>query len=176
MQMKTASKVFIIISICVSSFFLFLFFIVGIASCGTDEAGGMFAGCLLFFLFLSPTIIVGIIALYKLNKAKTKKELTVIAIITLIFCNLISGILMLCLKDEDLNPSLKSNEPTAETNAVLNEEISKIKKEMNELGITSLDEYKGYVAFAKENKAQIEEKRKKEQAEFEEFIKFRDQK
>ena len=83
---------------------------------------------------------------------------------------------MLCLKDEDLNPSLKSNEPTAETNAVLNEEISRIKKEMNELGITSLDEYKGYVAFAKENKAQIEEKRKKEQAEFEEFIKFRDQK
>lgn len=52
-------------------------------------------------------LIVGIIALKKLNKATSKSELTGIAICNLLFCNLIGGILMLCLKDEDLVPAAK---------------------------------------------------------------------
>lgn len=47
-------------------------------------------------------LIVGFIALKKLKTAQTKAELTTIAIVNLIFCSLIGGILMLCLKDQDL--------------------------------------------------------------------------
>jgi len=47
-------------------------------------------------------LIVGAIALKKLNTASSKNELTGIAVCTLLFCSLIAGILMLCLKDEDL--------------------------------------------------------------------------
>ncbi|MBQ7936365.1 MAG: hypothetical protein IJ333_08515 [Clostridia bacterium] len=36
--------------------------------------------------------------------ATTKSELTVNAILVLLFCNVIGGILMLCMKDEDLAP------------------------------------------------------------------------
>ncbi len=58
---------------------------------------GMIVGCWMII-----PIIVGIFALKKLNTAKTKSELTVMAVITLLFCNLIGGILMLCISDEEL--------------------------------------------------------------------------
>ncbi len=45
---------------------------------------------------------VGIYAWLKLNEAKTAQELKATAIVTLIFCSLIAGIIMLCIKDEDL--------------------------------------------------------------------------
>lgn len=50
-------------------------------------------------------IIVGAIALKKLNTATTKSELTGIGVATLLFCNLIGGILLLCMSDEDLQKS-----------------------------------------------------------------------
>ncbi len=50
-------------------------------------------------------LIFGIIALKKLKTATKKEELTTSAVLTLLFCNLIGGILMLCLKDEDLAPA-----------------------------------------------------------------------
>ena len=46
-------------------------------------------------------IIVGALALKKMNTATCKADLTTMAILNLIFCNLIGGICMLCLKDED---------------------------------------------------------------------------
>lgn len=65
---------------------------------------GMIAGC-----WLIVPLIVGGFALSKLNKATSKSDLTVNAVLVLLFCNLIGGILMLCLSDEDL----KDNVPTA---------------------------------------------------------------
>ncbi len=50
-------------------------------------------------------LIFGFIALKKLNTATKKDDLTVWAILTLLFCNIIGGILMLCMKDEDLAPA-----------------------------------------------------------------------
>ena len=47
-------------------------------------------------------LIFGFIALKKLKNATKKDELTVTAILTLIFCSVIGGVLMLCLKDQDL--------------------------------------------------------------------------
>lgn len=51
-------------------------------------------------------LIFGIMGLKKLKTATRKEELTVTAILVLIFCNLIGGILMLCLKDQDLAPAV----------------------------------------------------------------------
>ncbi len=53
------------------------------------------------FIFIFP-LIVGIIALNKMKTATVAKDLTGMAIVTLLFCNTISGILMLLFKDSDL--------------------------------------------------------------------------
>ena len=58
---------------------------------------GMIVGCWTIF-----PIIVGIFALKKLNTAKTKSDLTAMGVVTLLFCNLIGGILMLCISEEEL--------------------------------------------------------------------------
>ena len=47
----------------------------------------------------------GGLALSKMKKATCKKDLTVWAILNLLFCNVIGGVLMLCLKDEDFAPA-----------------------------------------------------------------------
>lgn len=73
--MKTAAKVFIILSM----------------------IGG--------FWMIFP-LVIGIIALKKLNNATKKDELTGIAIVTLLFCSLIGGILMLCIDEKDLAPAV----------------------------------------------------------------------
>ena len=57
-------------------------------------------GMICTFYLIFP-LVVGFIALKKLKTAKSKQELTGIAVVTLIFCNLIGGILMLCLSDKD---------------------------------------------------------------------------
>ncbi len=59
---------------------------------------------MVFQCFMIFPIIVGAIALKKLKTATTKSELTGIAIVTLLFCNLIGGILMLCIDEKDLAP------------------------------------------------------------------------
>lgn len=76
--MKTAAKVFLIISMV----------------CG--------------FWMIIP-LIVGAIALKKLNTATKKDELVGIGVCALLFCGLVSGILMLCIKDEDLAGNAANN-------------------------------------------------------------------
>ena len=58
-------------------------------------------GMVLGFYCIFP-IIVGAIALKRLNEAQTADELRGMGVITLIFCSTVAGILMLCLKDKDL--------------------------------------------------------------------------
>ena len=52
--------------------------------------------------FLIYPIIVGILALQKLEEARKKDEILTIGIFTLLFCNLIAGIIMLTMTDKDL--------------------------------------------------------------------------
>ncbi len=47
-------------------------------------------------------IVVGILALKKLNSANNVKELQTMAILSLLFVNMVAGILMFCMKDDDL--------------------------------------------------------------------------
>ena len=56
-----------------------------------------------FWTIVAP--IVGFLALRKMKTATCKKDLTVMAVLNLIFCNLIGGVLMLLLKDEDFAPA-----------------------------------------------------------------------
>lgn len=60
---------------------------------------GMIAGAIAIF-----PIIIGWLSLKKMNEATCKADLTTWAILNLLFCNMIGGILMLCLKDEDFLP------------------------------------------------------------------------
>lgn len=57
----------------------------------------MIGGCIAIL-----PLIFGGITLSKLNKATSASELKVWGILDIFFCGLIGGILVLCLKDEDL--------------------------------------------------------------------------
>ncbi len=118
--MKTAAKIFIIIS--------------------------MVVGCWLIF-----PLIVGGIALSRLNKATSKDELVGVAICTLLFCNTIAGILMLCMSDDDLRENKKTvdvkPEPntTSSTGNANTEEITKRLRQLEDMkngGIITEEEYK----------------------------------
>ncbi len=58
---------------------------------------GMIVGCWAIL-----PLIFGGITLSKLKKAQSKSELVAWGVLDLFFCSLIGGILVLCLKDEDL--------------------------------------------------------------------------
>jgi len=60
---------------------------------------------ILFFYLIYP-VVVGIIALNKLEEAKSKDDIKTIGILTLLFCSLFGGIFMLSLEDKDFNPDL----------------------------------------------------------------------
>ena len=51
-----------------------------------------------------PTIIspiIGLIALNKMKHAKTKSDLTVMAVLNLLFCSLLGGVFMLLINEND---------------------------------------------------------------------------
>ncbi|MCM1297190.1 MAG: hypothetical protein NC311_16740 [Muribaculaceae bacterium] len=58
---------------------------------------GMVFGCIAIL-----PLIFGGITLSKMKKATSASELTVWGVLDIFFCGLIGGILVLCLKDEDL--------------------------------------------------------------------------
>lgn len=60
---------------------------------------------MIFQFFLIYPIILGIIALKKIDKAQSKSDLTVWAIITLLLVNMIGGILMLVIPDSEFQPA-----------------------------------------------------------------------
>ncbi|MGN0788109.1 MAG: hypothetical protein ACI4L6_03520 [Candidatus Onthoplasma sp.] len=99
--MKTASKVFVWISLIFSSlaFILCLFLTFN----SLFEFMGVSDGRLYIpeMLFLIVPIVVSIIALVKLKKAQKKQELTAIAIVTIILSSLLGGIFMLCIPEKD---------------------------------------------------------------------------
>lgn len=139
--MKTASKVFVIISI-VSGFILCLlasiFLIVGIASDGFE------AGIILFVIYgiLGGLFVgLGFKALKLINNAKRADDIsTGWKVVILLFVNTISGILLLCMKDADFDPQLaQPQRQTVQPNADL-ERIAKLKAMLDD-GIITQEEY-----------------------------------
>ena len=102
--MKIVVKVFNWITIGICSLLIFMFIMFSILLFLIDEEG-MFIGGIIFLIYsmlLILPIVVCSISNYKLKTTKTQKELVPIAIVTLILGNMISGILMLIMKDSDL--------------------------------------------------------------------------
>ena len=62
-------------------------------------------GMILQFFLIYP-IVLGIFALKKINSATSKDELQTQGIFTTLFCSLLGGIFMLCIKDEELNGAI----------------------------------------------------------------------
>ncbi|MBQ9706356.1 MAG: SHOCT domain-containing protein [Clostridia bacterium] len=139
--MKTASKVFVIISI-VSGFILCLlasiFLIVGIANDGFE------AGIVLFVIYgiLGGLFVgLGFKALKLINNAKRADDIsTGWKVVILLFVNTVAGILLLCMKDADFDPQLaQPQRQTVQPNADL-ERIAKLKAMLDD-GIITQEEY-----------------------------------
>ena len=117
--MKSASKVFYILSIISASILTIIFIVFAIISPnilkavlesnGESLSSQEFAAAsklliisFVFCIIISIcALIVSAIALHKLNTAKSRSEITVIAIISLFLCSIIPGTLALLTKDKD---------------------------------------------------------------------------
>ena len=121
--MKTAAKVFLILSL-VSAGIALLCLLFGwdayvkvIAEAAALEEGITLTPVLfeqvkqtvaplqiVMIIALIPGTVIAILSLIKISKATAKSELLALGILTLLFTNLIPGILMLCIRDQDLCP------------------------------------------------------------------------
>lgn len=63
---------------------------------------------MIFGFWLIVPLIVGILALSKMESAKKKEDLTVFGILTLIFCSLLGGIFMLCIPETEFTTTAKT--------------------------------------------------------------------
>jgi hypothetical protein len=122
--MKTTCKVFIYITIALC--FLFILSSSFLSLFSDPYSKIYFSNCL--WIYSIVPMIVGIIALENLKTATSKKDLTTIGILTLIFSSIVGGILMLCLTDDDLKDNkvlvnnTKSNNIQSQNNQSLNNE------------------------------------------------------
>ena len=106
--MKQASIVFIIISF-VATFLALTgvaVYFIQLNVFSSVLSGDVIAICCAAAAGAAVDTTIGIIALVKLMHAKERRQLKVIAILTLIFCSLLAGIFMLLIKDEELNNEL----------------------------------------------------------------------
>lgn len=58
-------------------------------------------GMIIQFYLIYP-VVIGIFALRKIEETTEKNELQTLGVLTMLFCSLLGGIFMLCIKDEDL--------------------------------------------------------------------------
>ena len=76
---------------------------------------------MIYTFYLIFPIIVGVLALKKLNNYTNKEDLTTMGILTLFFCSTLGGVFMLCINDEKLNNSSDSNIVEYKNTIVTNE-------------------------------------------------------
>ena len=106
--MKSTIRIFNYITMLISVLVAVLALFVGCSYVGArlDSDLGLFAGLGLAIVCLIPTGVC-LIANGKLVEAKSKKDIFTWSIVTLILGNIVSGILMLCLKDEDFKKKIE---------------------------------------------------------------------
>lgn len=94
-------------------------------------------GMILQFILIYP-IVVGVLALKKIDESTSKEDLKTLGIFTLFFCSLIGGIFMLNIKDEELSNSGNNTILTKEEKVIENKELDKkgkIVKMITQFGI-----------------------------------------
>ena len=126
--MKNAAKIFLYIGIGLFGLIGLIYFV--LSFCGIPAS-------LLFLIFVAYAICIGIIlpiyALKRIDTAKSKKDLQVWGIIILIFSNLVAGILILLIDDEELNGKAINNNKQITTDELSSrlEKLRRIKEEQN---------------------------------------------
>lgn len=112
--MKTASKVFVILSLCWRIPLFALYSVASLTLMAGDSAFALATGMagfgvyplFLSALILAPGIIFGFIALVRLNRSVCRDDVpTWLGVCTLIFTSLLGGIFMLCVSDRDFEPT-----------------------------------------------------------------------
>ena len=127
--MKNAAKILLYIGIGLFGLIGLIYFV--LSFCGIPAS-------LLYLIFVAYAICIGIIlpiyALRRIDTAKSKKDLQVWGIIILIFSNLVAGILILLIDDEELNGNAINNINKQITTDELSsrlEKLHRIKEEQN---------------------------------------------
>ena len=133
--MKNAAKILLYIGIGLFGFIGFIYLI--LSFCGIPAS-------LLFLIFVAYAICIGIIlpiyALKRIDTAKSKKDLQVWGIIILIFSNLVAGILILLIDDEELNRKAINNSNKQITTDELSDRLEKLRRIKEEQNLTD-EEY-----------------------------------
>ena len=133
--MKNAAKILLYIGIGLFGLIGFIYFI--LSFCGIPAS-------LLFLIFVAYAICIGIIlpiyALKRIDTAKSKKDLQVWGIIILIFSNLVAGILILLIDDEELNGKAINNSNKQITTDELSNRLEKLRRIKEEQNLTD-EEY-----------------------------------
>lgn len=133
--MKNAAKILLYIGIGLFGFIGFIYFI--LSFCGIPAS-------LLFLIFVAYAICIGIIlpiyALKRIDTAKSKKDLQVWGIIILIFSNLVAGILILLIDDEEFNRKAINNSNKQITTDELSNRLEKLRRIKEEQNLTD-EEY-----------------------------------
>lgn len=133
--MKNAAKILLYIGIGLFGFIGFIYFV--LSFCGIPAS-------LLYLIFVAYAICIGIIlpiyALKRIDTAKSKKDLQVWGIIILIFSNLVAGILILLIDDEELNGKAINNSNKQITTDELSNRLEKLRRIKEEQNLTD-EEY-----------------------------------
>ena len=133
--MKNAAKILLYIGIGLFGLIGFIYFI--LSFCGIPAS-------LLFLIFVAYAICIGIIlpiyALRRIDTAKSKKDLQVWGIVILIFSNLVAGILILLIDDEELNGKAINNSNKQITTDELSNRLEKLRRIKEEQNLTD-EEY-----------------------------------
>lgn len=107
--MKTAVKLLITLRIISNALFwsiMLVYLVFNVINASTHPWYIYFASMILFLvIFVAPPFVIGIIALKKIKVAQAKSQLKGVAILTLLFCSFLGGIIMLCIDDKDLAPA-----------------------------------------------------------------------
>ena len=133
--MKNAAKILLYIGIGLFGLIGFIYFV--LSFCGIPAS-------LLFLIFVAYAICIGIIlpiyALKRIDTAKSKKDLQVWGIVILIFSNLVAGILILLIDDEELNGKAINNSNKQITTDELSNRLEKLRRIKEEQNLTD-EEY-----------------------------------
>ena len=133
--MKNAAKILLYIGIGLFGLIGFIYFV--LSFCGIPAS-------LLYLIFVAYAICIGIIlpiyALKRIDTAKSKKDLQVWGIIILIFSNLVAGILILLIDDEELNRKAINNSNKQITTDELSNRLEKLRRIKEEQNLTD-EEY-----------------------------------
>lgn len=168
--MKTAAKAFLIIDIVISSILLIYYIAAWSTLINYLYNQGLIYYNLDWFLgfcvaFFVASIVIGGITLYKLSNASSRDGMVVWGVLSLIFCGIVSGILILCMKDEDYSgykyvkvttyespnkPSSNYNQGSKDNYSSLSVKLEKI-EEMKRNGLIDEEEYQALRKKAIEN-------------------------